>query len=214
MVKINLLPKDIRPLSYSMFRVLFLMTLLPIVGIAFAFSHNYFILQNLETEAEQSRQQYLTYSKAVEQKANVDKRLDLLKSKEAALEKITKSQELWRKILIELSVITPADVWLVDFNMADNMIINIKGNAGSYGGIASLMKLLDEDALFENPVLITSGVTESNVTTTTPSNTPVTPTPNSAASPTTENNNTTSPSSVVTTKSVANFEIIVQVRGQ
>ncbi|GMA99440.1 PilN domain-containing protein [Pelosinus sp. IPA-1] len=150
---INLLPFKERQPKWPIKQLLFISVFLLLLLFSSLYCYNTYKIWSIEKELQATRTQYELLQPTRIQMINMDAKQQLLDKKNNLVVNLTKERSTWYSIIQHLVTITPQELWFTDLVNTDKGVVYIKGSAEAYPAVAQLMRNLENDPIFTEPIL-------------------------------------------------------------
>lgn len=151
---INLLPPEERQARWPVNRI-FILTggFVVLLFILFA-GYNALAIYKLESDLTSVEQQLELLRPTQEKMIQSNSQQQLINAKTTLMTKLTAERKPWYAVISRLAVVVPPQVWLEELGSGEKNIVRLKGNALTYPDLANFMRVLDQEEMFTEPILI------------------------------------------------------------
>ena len=154
MIKMNLLPQELRPSRWSYLRVTMMVTVLITLSFLGITGYNAWTIQNLEFELKEMEvQSRLLQPARTDMLRTLDSQREL-SGKIINMAQIAAERRSWYGVMAYVGLATPVQIVLKEVLANDSKQLLLRGTAESYGDLAAFLRRLEQEGFFESPVLI------------------------------------------------------------
>ncbi|MEN6566025.1 MAG: PilN domain-containing protein [Veillonellales bacterium] len=154
MIRINLLPPEERQPRLPLPRIFLLVTLIVSLFMVSIYFYTVFSIWNLEKQIAETENQYELLKPTRDAMQTAAARQQVISAKNSILLGLTKERQSWYALTTHLGMVTIPQVWLSEIGVAEENTLHIKGASYTYPDLAAYLKVLAQDEMFQEPVLV------------------------------------------------------------
>lgn len=156
MIRVNLLPPEMRGRQLAFRRVFTLIASAVFLLLFLLYAYDYMELRSLEQKQRQAQESHALLKRSEQRQAEIEQKRQKIAAKNAILVELSKSNTSWHAVLIHISDLIPDNIWLREISLNEKRELIIKGNAIHYQDLAAFLQKFEQNALLKDAALITS----------------------------------------------------------
>jgi type IV pilus assembly protein PilN len=154
MIQINLMPLTERTIKWPLLRIFLIAGI--IVGVIFSsiYSYNLYTIWCMERIIVNLNNQYELLRPTQAKIMIVSGKQQAIVAKNNILIGLTNERKSWHTIITHLGVAVTSQMGLTELTIADNNMLKIKGVTNNYSEVVRFLQTIEQDKIFEDPVLL------------------------------------------------------------
>lgn len=154
MIRINLLPPEERQPLLPLNKIFISATLIVFLLMLSIYFYTVFSIWNLERQITEAQNQYELLKPTRDAMQTANTRQQTISAKNSILQGLTKERRSWYALTTHLGMVTIPQVWLSEIGVGEGNMLKIKGSSYTYPDLAAYLKNLEQDEMFQEPVLL------------------------------------------------------------